>query len=94
MGDPFLRVRIATTAPRKGLVGYRVDVDFAQIVFLRRNPLVTFNRAQTWAATPAIGLTRAAKLLENVNSALAQQISQFIAAYLSVKPGGSHNTTN
>lgn len=88
VGDPFLRVHIATTAPQKALVGYRVDVDFAQIVFLRRNPMITFNRAQTWAAMPAMGLTSPPRLVENVNRALAQQTAQFIAAYLSVNPGG------
>lgn len=86
VGDPFLRVRITATPPQKGLAAYRVEVDFAQIVFMRRNPMVTFNRAQTWSAAPVLGLAPPGRLLENVDQALAGQVAQFIAAYVSVNP--------
>ncbi|MEQ1945662.1 MAG: hypothetical protein ABL995_00630 [Bryobacteraceae bacterium] len=86
VGDPFLRVRVTTTAPQKGLAAYRVEVDFAQIVFLRRNPMITFNRAQTWYATPVMGLAPPARLADNIKRGLAQQIEQFIAAYLAASP--------
>src|SRR5262249_19828970 len=86
VGDPFLRVRITATAPQKGLVGYRVEIDFAQIVFMRRNPAVTFNRAQTWSATPVMGLGPSSQLAENINKALARQVEQFIAAYFAANP--------
>lgn len=86
VGDPFLRVRVTTTAAEKGLAAYRVDLDFAQIVFMRRNPTITFNRAQTWYATPVMGLSPTARLAENINKGMAQQVDQFIAAYLAANP--------
>jgi len=86
VGDPFLRIRISATASQKGLTTYRVEVDFAQIVFLRRNPMLTFNRAQTWSATPVMGLTQTSRLAENVNRGLAEQVDQFVTAYLSANP--------
>lgn len=86
VGDPFLRVRITATAPQKGLAAFRVEVDFAQIVFLRRNPALTFNRAQTWSAMPAMGLAPVNRLADNIRRGLAQPIEQFIAAYLAANP--------
>ena len=86
VGDPFLRVRIAVTPARKGLAGYRVEVDFAQIVFLRRNPMLTFNRAQTWSAAPVMGLAQTARLTENISNGMARQVDQFIAAYFAANP--------
>jgi hypothetical protein len=42
--------RSRASSERNGLVAADVQLDFVQIVFLRRNPQVTFNRAQTWKA--------------------------------------------
>jgi hypothetical protein len=86
VGDPYLRVRVVTTPKGGGFVGYDVRVDFVQIVFLRRNPSVTFNRAETWKAAGRMGIVTASRLAERIRQALAQQVDQFIAAYRSVNP--------
>lgn len=86
VGDPFLRVTLKTTAESHGVIGYRVGVDFLQIVFLRRNPTLTFNRAQTWAANDHMGLTAPGQLVEHVRKDLAEEVDQFIAAYQSANP--------
>ena len=85
-GDPFLRVRVSATAESGGMIGYLVQLDFAQIVFLRRNPAVTFNRAQTWAATQRLGLVRSARLAEKIRQELSDRVDQFINAYFAVNP--------
>jgi hypothetical protein len=36
--------------PKGALAGCNVEIDFVQIVFMRRNPSVTFNRGETWKA--------------------------------------------
>lgn len=84
VGDPFLRISIKTTSETSGLVAYRVAVDFVQIVFVRRNPQLTFNRAQTWAAEPQMGIVSKKQLAERVKKDLDTQLDQFIAAYKSV----------
>jgi hypothetical protein len=84
VGDPFLRVTIDMTPENAGLAAYRVQVDFVQIVFMRRNPLITFNRAQTWAAASRLGLVPRAQLAGRVKEDLDTQLDQFIAAYKSV----------
>ena len=86
VGDPALRVHVTLSSEANGLVAYLVELDFAQVVFLRRNPAVTFNRAQTWAAASQMGLVAPARLAESVNRGLSQQVTQFIAAYFSVNP--------
>jgi hypothetical protein len=86
VGDPYLRVRVATTPERAGLVAYSVALEFAQVVFLRRDPTVTFNRAPTWKAPDRIGLVPPAKLAESIQHDLAEQVDQFIAAYYFVNP--------
>ncbi len=86
VGDPYLRVRVTTTKQAGGLVGYDVQVDFVQLVFLRRNPSVTFNRAQTWKASGHIGVVPAARLAEQMHQELSAQIAQFIADYKAVNP--------
>src|SRR5690349_4445260 len=74
VGDPFLRVRVNAAAdPRRG-VAYTVDVDFVQMVFMRRNPAVTFNRAQTWRAAPALGTSDSASLDAEVMRALYDEV--------------------
>jgi hypothetical protein len=83
-GDPFLRVTIKTTAESAGVAGYHVALEFMQIVFVRRNPMLTFNRAQTWAANARMGLVRRGELTERVQKDLAEEVDQFIAAYKSV----------
>jgi hypothetical protein len=83
VGDPFLRV-IVKTAENGELTAYHLDVDFVQIVFVRRNPTLTFNRAQTWSANARIGLVARGQLADRVRKDLADQVDQFIAAYKSV----------
>ncbi len=86
VGDPYLRVRVATTPERAGLVAYSAALEFAQVVFLRRDPTVTFNRAPTWKAPDRIGLVPPAKLAESIQHDLTGQVDQFIAAYYFVNP--------
>ena len=86
VGDPALRVHVTMSQETNGLVAYLVELNFAQVVFLRRNPAVTFNRAQTWAAGSQIGLVPPAGLVEGVNRSLSRQVAQFTAAYFSVNP--------
>jgi hypothetical protein len=83
-GDPHLRVTISTSAARNGLMAASVQLDFVQIVFLRRNPQVTFNRAQTWKADAQVALVPAAQLAHDVQRELARQVDQFIADYRAV----------
>jgi hypothetical protein len=80
-GDPHLRVTISASSERNGLVAADVQLDFVQIVFLRRNPQVTFNRAQTWKADAQIALAAAAQLVREVQRELARQVDQFIEDY-------------
>ena len=80
-GDPHLRVTISASSERDGLVAGDVQVDFVQIVFLRRNPQVTFNRAQTWKADAQIVLGPASQLTRDVLRELARQVDQFIEDY-------------
>ncbi len=80
-GDPHLRVTISASAPRNGLVAASAQVDFVQIVFMRRDPQVTFNRAQTWKADAQVLLADAAQLARDVQREIARQVDQFIADY-------------
>lgn len=80
-GDPHLRLVISASAERGGLVACDVQLDFVQMVFLRRNPAVTFNRAQTWKADAGIVLVPATQLPAAVEAELARQVDQFIADY-------------
>ena len=86
VGDPFLRLRVTTTAETNGIVGYNVDLEFLQIVFLRRNPALTFNSAQTWKARGQVGLAPAAQLAAKIQQELSAQVDQFIAAYRAANP--------
>jgi hypothetical protein len=86
VGDPFLRLRVTTTAESNGIVGYNVELEFLQIVFLRRNPALTFNSAQTWKATGQMGLVPAARLVGKIQQELSAQVDQFIAAYRAANP--------
>lgn len=86
VGDPYLRVRVTTTPERAGFVAYNVALEFAQVVFLRRDPTITFNRASTWKAPDRIGLVPPSKLAESIQHDLAGQVDQFIAAYYFVNP--------
>lgn len=86
VGDPYLRVRVATTAKDGDFAGYDVEVDFVQIVFLRRNPAATFNRAETWKASGHIGIARVGQLADKIRQDLSDQMDQFIAAYKAVNP--------
>ncbi len=86
VGDPFLRLRVTTTAESNGIVGYNVELEFLQIVFLRRNPALTFNSGQTWKAKGQVGLAPAARLAGKIQQDLAAQVDQFIEAYRSANP--------
>ena len=57
-----------------------------QIVFVRRNPMLTFNRAQTWARTRTWASRPRGQLTERVHKDLAEEVDQFIAAYKSANP--------
>jgi hypothetical protein len=84
VGDPYLRVQVATTKETNGLTAYFVQVDFVQIGFLRRNPAVTFNRADTWKANSRLGLVPTSQLAQAILEELSQQLDQFLTAYRSV----------
>ena len=84
VGDPYLRVQVETTNETNGLTAYFVQVDFVQIVFLRRNPAVTFNRAETWKANPRLGLVPTSQLAQAILEELLQQLDQFLTAYRAV----------
>jgi hypothetical protein len=86
VGDPFLRLRVTTTAESNGIAGYNVELEFLQIVFLRRNPALTFNTAQTWKAKGQMGLVSAARLVGKIQQELSAQVDQFIAAYRASNP--------
>src|SRR5262245_36467155 len=72
LGDPFLRIRLNTSDAR-GPIAYTIEVDFVQTVFMRRNPAVTFNRAQTWRATGELGVVEGVQLADTVMRRVASQ---------------------
>jgi hypothetical protein len=80
-GDPHLRVTVSASAPRDGLAAVSVQLDFVQIVFMRRNPQVTFNRAQTWKADAQVLLVAASSVEPAARAELLRQLDQFIADY-------------
>lgn len=86
VGDPYLRVRVATSPKEGDFAAYDVEVDFVQIVFLRRNPTATFNRSETWKASGRVGIARVGQLADRIRQALSDQMDQFIAAYRAVNP--------
>jgi len=86
VGDPFLRVRADATEESHGVVAYRVDVEFVQMTFMRRNPAVTFNRAQTWFAGSQLGLVDAARARAEVLAKVSEQVDQFVRDYRVVNP--------
>jgi hypothetical protein len=79
-------LRVTTTAESNGIAGYDVELEFVQIVFLRRNPALTFNSAQTWKAKGQMGLAPAARLAGKVQEELSAQVNQFIEAYRASNP--------
>src|ERR1700694_5833917 len=66
VGDPFLDVRVTNTKENARLIGYNVEVKFVQIAFLRRNPSLTFNRAETWRAAGHMEIIPSAQLAEKI----------------------------
>jgi len=86
VGDPALRLHLAIAADAKGVTGFTIEMDFVQIVFMRRNPEITFNRAQTWSAGSEMALTSRARMREDVRRAIAAQLEKFVVAYRSVNP--------
>jgi hypothetical protein len=82
-GDPHLRVTVSAAAT-SGIAAVDVQVDFVQIVFLRRNPAVTFNRAQTWKAAAQLVMGTASDIMPAVERELARQVDQFVADYRAI----------
>jgi hypothetical protein len=85
-GDPHIQLVVTASDVQSNLVGSRVEVNFVQICFLRRNPLVTFNRARTWTASAVVTLGPAAQAAARVRRDLTRQIDQFIEDYKQVNP--------
>lgn len=79
-GDPHLNLTVVR-ADRDGTAAVDVQLDFRQIVFLRRNPAQTFNRAQTWKADATLVFAPAGQIEAAVQSELLRQVDQFIADY-------------
>jgi len=86
VGDPFLDVQVTATQETAKLIGYNVEVKFIQIVFLRRNPALTFNLAETWRAKGHMDLVPSARVADDIRKELSGQVDQFIAAFRSVNP--------
>jgi len=86
VGDPYLRVRVDATEEKAGMMAYHLSLEFAQVVFMRRDPTITFNRAATWKAPDRIGLVPAPKLSESIQNDLSGQLDQFIEAFRAVNP--------
>jgi hypothetical protein len=80
-GDPHLQMVVTVSDVQGHLIASRVEVGFVQICFLRRNPLVTFNRARTWTATAAVSIGPAAATAARVRRDVTRQIDQFIQDY-------------
>ena len=80
-GDPHVRVTLSASMPVNDVTGVFVQVDFVQIVFMRRNPQVTFNRAQTWKADAQVLLVGTSRMAQAVDREIARQVDQFIADY-------------
>lgn len=80
-GDPHLQIVVSVSEVQSRMAASRVEVHFAQIVFLRRNPAATFNRARTWNANPAISLGSQAQLVDRIRRDTTRQVEQFIADY-------------
>ena len=85
-GDPHLQIVMRVSETREPIVASHVEVNFLQIVFLRRNPAITFNRARTWTANPTVVLCPAAELASQVRRELTRQVEQFISDYRVVNP--------
>ena len=85
-GDPHLQVIVRVSEGRSGMVSSHVEVNFLQIVFMRRNPAVTFNRARTWTANATISLGPVAELTDRVRRELTRQVEQFIDDYRLANP--------
>jgi hypothetical protein len=81
-GDPHLRLTLST-AVLGDLIAGNLQLDFVQIVFMRRNPAVTFNRAQTWKADARLFFARADDLAAAMAGELERQVAQFITDYRS-----------
>ena len=86
VGDPYLSVRATASKENGGVIAYNVELSFVQVVFLRRNPAVTFNHGQTWKASVQVALAPAARIGESIRRELSRQVDQFIKDYLSVNP--------
>jgi hypothetical protein len=86
-GDPHLRVTVSLSQALSGIVACAVQLDFVQIVFMRRNPAVTFNRAQTWKADAQLLLVPPTNVADAVTRELARQVDQFVSDYRAVNGG-------
>lgn len=83
-GDPHLQIVVSLSEVQGRMVASRVEVNFVQICFLRRNPTVTFNRAQTWSANAAVSLGPVAQLAARIRRETTRQVEQFINDYRQV----------
>lgn len=85
-GDPHLHIVVRLSRVEGRMVASQVEVNFVQVVFLRRNPLVTFNRARTWNSGPIVSLGPAAHLAATIRREISRQVDHFIADYRHVNP--------
>jgi hypothetical protein len=83
-GDPHVRLTVSTSRERGGFAAASVQLDFVQIVFMRRNPAVTFNHGQTWRADAQVVLAPVAGIARDVQREVARQVDQFIRDYRAV----------
>ena len=80
-GNPHLQIVVSLSEVQGRTVASRVEVNFVQICFLRRNPTVTFNRARTWSANATVSLGAVAQLVERIRRETTRQVEQFIEDY-------------
>ena len=82
--DPHLQTVVTVSDVQGHLIASLIEVNFVQICFLRRNPLVTFNRARTWTATAAVSIGPAAATADRIRRDVTRQLDQFIGEYKQV----------
>lgn len=81
VGDPHLVLSVDVSTASANMVACAVQVEFVQIVFMRRDPSVTFNRATTWGAEARVLLAAAEQLGAAVQQEAGRQVAQFVADY-------------
>lgn len=84
-GAPYLYVAVHLTETTSGVQAWSTAVEFEQRVVLLRLPtLSTF--AATWRATERLGLSPPERAGERVRAALADQVDEFVNAWLAANP--------